>query len=114
MRFLLVFVLLLLPQSVFGQDLCSQLRSGLREVEEEHSRLCAEYWGTCAFLKTAEDQLRTCQGDDCVADFFVTIAGCALAIGWENCNYVGDRMVSLADRRERIENLAESNNCVLF
>lgn len=112
---LIAAILSLLPSTaVSAQEVCSQLRDGLRETDREEAQLCAEYWGTCAFLETARNQLRNCQGDDCVADLMIAVGGCALVIGWDSCNYVGTTLTQLSERRQRIRTIANSNNCVLF
>lgn len=100
--------------NALAQDYCAQLRSGLRELDDEHAQLCSEYQGTCAFLKSAEQQLRECKGNECFADLALAIGGCGLMIGFETCSYVGNRLAAFKKRRERIENLASENNCLLF
>jgi len=100
--------------SAHAQDTCTQLRQGLREIDNERAKLCSEYYGTCAFLETAEKQLNACVGDECMGDLAIMIGGCAIVIGWNHCSYVGDSFSDFKNSRDRIENIARQYNCVLF
>lgn len=109
----MLMIVFAIAQNVFAQDVCMQLRSGVREIEQERARLCSEYVGTCTFLKTAEGQLDKC-GDNCAADLAIAIAGCVFIIGWDNCNYVGNRFTDFQERRQKIKDLAAARGCLLF
>lgn len=106
--------LLVFASEARAQDTCAQLRQGLREISNERSLLCSEYWGTCNFLETAERQYSECVGDECMADLIIAVGGCALVIGWNHCSYVADKFAEFSDRRNRIGNIARTYNCLLF
>lgn len=107
-------VVFVIAPNAFAQDACSQLRSGWREIENERSRLCSEYVGTCLFLETAEKQLNECKGGDCVSDLMLTVTGCAAVIGWDYCNHVANRFTDFQKRRQTIQSLAKERDCLLF
>lgn len=109
----MLMVVLVIAHNAFAQDVCTQFRSGLREIENERARLCSEYVGTCAFLETAEKKVNEC-GDNCAADLAITIGGCVLVIGWDNCNYIGNRFSDFQKRRQKIQSLAKERDCLLF